>query len=201
MNPSAFVKGLPPWPGLGFGLMETDSLAGLLALLVPVLSVGTALLSAGVWIRRPPPKSALAAIDDQDVDEAIQEIRESERTQGSDYAPSPGDLEARAIVSVYGKELIAEAQRIAKRANAERPSDKHVRQAADRIGILRDRAGAAADLALAVGSILVGGAIAFQVNLWTGGSAKDGVGLWVVLAFAIGVGLASAAGVIKWRRV
>ncbi|GAA3164066.1 hypothetical protein GCM10010531_15300 [Blastococcus jejuensis] len=75
-------------------------------------------------------------------------------------------------MDVYGKDLIAEANRIAKRAKAERPSPEHVRQAADRIGILRDRAGAASDLAQAVGSIFIGGAVAFQVNLWTGGDAK-----------------------------
>ena len=103
-------------------------------------------------------------------------------------------------MDVYGKDLIAEANRIAKRAKAERPSPEHVRQAADRIGILRDRAGAASDLALAVGSIFIGGAVAFQVNLWTGGDAKDGVGLWIAIALAVGVGLVVASAAVKWRR-
>jgi hypothetical protein len=75
-----------------------------------------------------------------------------------------------------------------------------VRQAADRIGLLRGRAGAASELALAVGSILICGAVAFQVNLGTGGDAKDSVGLWIAIALAVGVGLVVAAAAVKWRR-
>ena len=65
---------------------------------------------------------------------------------------------------------------------------------------MRDRAGAASDLALAVGAIFIGGAVAFQVNLWTGGDAKDGVGLWIAIALAVGVGLVVASAAVKWRR-
>jgi hypothetical protein len=89
-------------------------------------------------------------------------------------------------MEIYGKDLLAEANRIARRASAERPSKKHVRQAADRIGVLRDRAGVASDLALAVGSILIGAAVSYQVNLWTGGKATHGAGIWMTVALAAG---------------
>jgi hypothetical protein len=146
----------------------------------------------------------LAALNDADIDEALEAFRKELKPGGGSapgLAKTPGELEMAAIMQVYGKELVAEAKRIAKRANAERPSKEHVRQAADRIGILRDRAGVASDLALAVGSILIGAAVSFQVNLWTGGDASDGVGLWMAIALAVGVGIVVAAGAIKWRRV
>ena len=113
---------------------------------------------------------------------------------------SPAEIEALAIMELYGRELIAEARRIAWRAGAERPSKKHVRQAADRIGVLRDRAGVSADVALAIGSLLVGAAVSYQVNLWTGGTAQSGTGIWFTITLAVGVGVIVAAAAIKWRR-
>ena len=114
--------------------------------------------------------------------------------------PPPAVIETLSIMKVYGKDLLEEADRIASRAGAERPSKTHVRQAADRIGVLRDRAGAATDLVLAVGSILVGAAASYQVNLWTGGVAAEGAGVWFAVAFAVGGGAIGAAGTLKWRR-
>jgi hypothetical protein len=55
-------------------------------------------------------------------------------------------------------------------------------------------------LALAVGSILVGAAVSYQVNLWTGGQAAEGVGIWMTVALAAGVGITVAAATMKWRR-
>lgn len=182
----------------------------ILAALVAAAASSTAVMGlVRAFIRRDTGDSAHASIDDHEVDEVLAALR-NKLTEaggaggGSDQrpatAPTPGELEARVIMDLYGKDLIAEAKRIAKRANAERPSKGHVRQAADRIGILRDRAGVASDLALALGSILIGGAVAFQVNLWTGGEANDGIGLWVAVGLATGVGIVVAAGTIKWRR-
>ena len=185
------------------------------AFLAVVTSALAAVSSAGVlealraFIRRDSDDGALASIDDREVDEALLALRDQLTEGGTGGgtaskpapAPSPGELEARAILDVYAKELSAEAKRVAKRAKAERPSKDHVRQAADRIGILRDRAGVASDFTLAFGSILIGAAVSFQVNLWTGGHAADGVGLWMAIALAVGAGIVVAAGVIKWRRV
>ena len=181
----------------------------LLAVAASALSSGAVASAVRAFIRRDVGDVALSVIDDNDVDEALVALRE--RLVGGpagDGAPrrassalSPGELEAQAILSVYARELSVEAQRVAKRAKSERPSKDHVRQAADRIGILRDRAGVATDFALALGSILVGAAVSFQVNLWTGGQPADGIGPWMAITLAVGVGIVVAAGVIKWRRV
>ena len=66
--------------------------------------------------------------------------------------------------------------------------------------MLRDRAGAATDLGLAVGSILIGAAVSHQVNLWKGGKTAQGIGIWMTLALAVGVGVVVAAATFKWRR-
>jgi hypothetical protein len=114
---------------------------------------------------------------------------------------TPAELEALAIMSVYGKNLMAEANRIAKRAGAERPSKKHVRLAAERVGPVRDQPGVVPDLALAVGAILIGAAVSYQINLWTGGRSQDaGVGLLMALLLAAGVGLTVTAVFLKWRK-
>lgn len=75
------------------------------------------------------------------------------------------------LMADYMKDLNAEANRIARRLGAETASPAHVRLAADRIGIMRDRAGIVADLCLALGSLLIGVAASYQVNLMTGGQA------------------------------
>lgn len=187
--------------------MDPSALAAVMALLAAASSAGV-LEAIRAFIRRDSDDAEVATIDDREVDEALLALRDRLTNGGSggggsptsELSPSPGELEAQAILEVYAKELSAEARRIAKRAKAERPSTDHVREAADRIGILRDRAGVASDLALAVGSILIGAAVSFQVNLWTGGHAADGVGLWMAIALAVGAGIVVAAGAIKWRR-
>lgn len=183
----------------------------LLTMLVTALSSAGAAGAIRAFIRRDIKDVQLAPIDQRDLHETLIALRDrldqggevggtpEESTSKPD--PTPGELEARAIMTVFSQELTEEARRVAKRAKAERPSPEHVRVAADRIGVLRDRAGAASDFALAVGSIFVGGAVAFQVNLMTGGEATDGTGLWAAIALAVGVGIVVAAGVIKWRKV
>lgn len=101
---------------------------------------------------------------------------------------------------VYSRDLMAEANRIAKRAGADRPSKKHVRLAGDRLGVVRDRAGVVSDLALALGAILIGAAASYQINLWTGGRAQEGMGLLMTLILAGGVGLTVAAVFLKWHK-
>ena len=90
--------------------------------------------------------------------------------------------------------------RIAKRARSERPSKQHVRMAADRIGMLRDRAGVASDAALGIGSVLMGAAASYLVTIRTGGEASGPMDLAAVVALSLGIGLSVAAVVVKWRR-
>lgn len=111
------------------------------ALLASAASSGAVASAIRAFVRRDIEDVELAPIDDHDVDEALVALREELRSGGSatggpsgeaSPAPSPGELEAQAIMRVYAKELTTEAKRIAKRAKAERPSKDHVRQAADR---------------------------------------------------------------------
>jgi hypothetical protein len=152
-------------------------------------------------------------LDREEVDQATRVLREEfSRTEtagsggtgsGSPTAVStqtPAELEALAIMRVYAKDLTTEANRIAKRASADRPSKRHVRLAADRLGLVRDQAGVVSDVSLAVGAILIGAAVSYQINLWTGGQAQDGMGLVMTLTLAVGVGLTVAAIVLKVRK-
>lgn len=186
---------------------------GLDLLTVLIASAGSAIAASGAlrtFIRARSADNAESTLNDREVAEALQGLRarltppHQAATGESDAdertTATPAELEAMAIMEVYGKELIAEAKRIAKRASAERPSKSHVRQAADRIGILRDRAGVASDVALGLGSILIGGAVSYQVNLVTGGEAAQGSGVWIAMTLAVGVGVVVAAVTIKWRR-
>lgn len=112
---------------------------------------------------------------------------------------SPGERETKAILDAYSKELNSEAQRIAKRVNAERPSKKHVRLAAERIGILRDRSGAISSICLSLGSILAGGGISFYVNIVTGGVPATGAAPWAIGSLVAGTGFAVGGIVVKLR--
>jgi hypothetical protein len=107
--------------------------------------------------------------------------------------------EAQTILKQYAIDLNQEAARIAKRAGADLPSATHVRIAADRVGILRKRSGAVADIGLAVGSVLLGASIAYWVNLQTGGTAKPGSQTYAVIALSLGVALFVGAGTVKWK--
>jgi hypothetical protein len=176
--------------------------------------VSTALpLVLEVLSRRAHAKANNLVLTIEELDQATRVLREEfsrTRTPGpggaddgsstSTITQTPAELEALAIMRVYSKDLMAEANRIAKRASAERPSKEHVRLAADRIGLLRDRAGVVSDLALAIGAILIGAAVSYQIHLWTGGRAQDGMGLWMTVTLAVGVGLTVAAVFLKWRR-
>lgn len=180
--------------------------------LVSILTVVSAVIASRAWIQaagRSGRALANKAIDNRELDFATRTLREEflASTSGAGTAggataepPTAAELEVMAIMKVYGKDLFAEANRIARRANADAPSKKHVRQAADRIGVLRERSGVASDLFLAVGSILVGAAVSYQINLWTGGTASSGVALAMIVCFAIGVGFVVGAGTVKWRR-
>lgn len=117
-------------------------------------------------------------------------------------APTPttaAQAEAIAIMKVYMRDLLAEAARIAKRVGAEQPSKDHVKNAADRIGVLRNRVGVIADIVFGLGSILLGVGISFQINLSTGGDAADGSGVWIAAATVLGGVLIGSAAVAKWR--
>lgn len=153
------------------------------------------------WIRYRSRPNRAVAIDRDELDAAFEEALKE--LSGSETAsrPSPrGKAEALAIMHVYIRDLLEEATRIAKRTGAEVPSDKHVRVAADRIGILRSRAGFVSDVSLGFGSVLLGGAFAFQVNLWTGGQAAEGSSIYAVGGLAVGIGLFVAAAMAKWRQ-
>lgn len=197
----------PRHPALVFSNMEPEWAATIIAVLGTALSSAGAFEAIRAFVRRDIKDVELAPLDQDEVDEALVALRN--RLDGGGGAsttakpppnPTPGELEARAIMAVFSEELTDEARRVAKRAKAERPSAEHVRVAADRIGVLRDRAGAASDLALALGSILVGAAVSYQVNLLTGGEGSSGAGLWAAIALAVGVGIVVAAGAVKWRR-
>lgn len=118
-------------------------------------------------------------------------------------APGPtssGKKEALAVMDYYMRDLVEEASRIAKRHGAEGATDVHVREAAAHIGILRSRAGVAADVGLGLGALLLGGAIAYQVNLWTGGQAVHGTETYALLALGVGLGVFVWAATTKWNK-
>lgn len=115
-------------------------------------------------------------------------------------ATSAGKREALALVEVYMRDLLAEASRIAKRLGAESASAVHVREAAARIGILRSRTGVAADIILAIGSLLIGVAISYYVNLWTGGRPVAGTAVYALVSLASGVALFTWAATSKWNQ-
>ena len=163
--------------------MPLDAIPAVLTFIAAAASSLGATEALRAFVRRGNAVRVDLTLDAQELDAATHILREelSQARSGGGGAgasttkeSTPAELEALAIMEVYGKELLAEADRIAKRASAERPSKKHVRQAADRLGVLRDRAGVSADLALAFGSILIGAAVSYQVNLWTGGRGHQG---------------------------
>jgi len=132
-------------------------------------------------------------------DEIPPELAERILSQGTEDL-SPGERAAKVILNAYSKDLASEAERIAKRVNAERPSENHVRLAAERIGVLRDRSGAISDCFLSIGSILAGAGVSFYVNILTGGAAGAGASVWAVGCLVAGVGCAVGGAVVKIRR-
>lgn len=153
--------------------------------------------------------------DHQIVEPSIEVLIEQAAAEGADQIPpklaerildegmeepSPGEQEAKVILNAYSKELALEAERIAKRVNAERPSKNHVRLAAERIGVLRDRSGAISDCFLSIGSILAGAGLSFFVNILTGGAAGAGASVWAVACAVVGTGCAVGGAVVKIRQ-
>lgn len=108
-----------------------------------------------------------------------------------------GDGEVKRILAVNTSDLLSEASRVARRHNADAPSKEHVRDAAAHLGLLRSTTAAWSDGALALGSLLAGGGVAYQVNVWTGGVASPQAAVPVAVAFAAGVGLMCVAIVVK----
>lgn len=186
--------------------MAPDLVITIVGVLVSGLATTTALRG---FIQRARPAKDLN-LDPEALESVADALRQEMGTRPGPTTPTepaktgtsdtPAEMEALAIMELYGRDLIAEARRIARRAGAERPSKGHVRLAADRIGVLRDRAGVSADVALVVGSVLVGAAFSYQVNIWTGGSAQEGTGIWFTITLAVGVGVIVAAAAVKWRR-
>lgn len=181
---------------------DFDSFSAVAAAAASAAAAGSGLIAvlSKVFRDRSTKQQAELQLDDLDkaVAERIKQIYEEDGARTP--APTPGEVEAQAIMDTYSRELVAEARRIAKRANAERPSKKHMRLAADRIGILRDRAGVLSDLSLSIGSILIGGAVSFQVNLGTGGEPNEALVPWIIGGLATGVGFVVSAATTKWRR-
>lgn len=97
---------------------------------------------------------------------------------------------------------MAEAKRVAKGHHAIEPSPKHVRQAAVRLGLSDPRGWlvALADSALAVGTILIGIGVGYEVNLATGGTADDGTGRQVMIATMVGIAMSVLAASYKVLR-
>jgi len=113
---------------------------------------------------------------------------------------SKGKAAALAILQFYMRDLLKEASVIARRAGPDHPSEKHVDIAADRLGLGRSRAGVAADVTLALGSILLGGGSAYQVNIWTGSNPKEGTAMYEIIVVIAGAFMLGLAGAWKWIR-
>lgn len=109
-----------------------------------------------------------------------------------------GDVQAARILAAYAEDLRGEARRIAKRTGADEPSATHVRLAADRLGILRQRSSALVDIGLGLGGLLIGAASSYMVNIVTGGQENPSAEPWVILIGAGGLVLFVAAATIKW---
>lgn len=111
-----------------------------------------------------------------------------------------GDEAAKRILRDYATDLRKEASRIAKRAGAEHPSAAHARLAADRLGILRERASILADIGLGIGGLLLGAAISYGINLWTGGTAEPGTAPMVMIVGTFGAVIFAISATVKWVR-
>lgn len=183
---------------MGSEILATITTSGILTALTGLVAT-TVIAIYGTVVSRPPkPDSKTLPIPDMPVeisDEIAKQILEDVSTN-----LSPAEVEAQAILTAYSKDLGSEAKRIANRVNAERPSKKHVRQAAERIGILRDRSGVISDTCLTLGSVLGGAGISFYVNIATGGAANPALEPWATGCLVVGTGFAVGAVVIKWRR-
>jgi hypothetical protein len=134
--------------------MSSDVWGAIAAVVFSSLSALLSIETVRTFVSRAKPKGVNLVLGPVEIEWASDVVREelqqaeliAANAAGSTPAPpetpaTPAEIEALAIIEIYREELLAEAGRIAKRANAERPSKAHVRQAADRIGILRDRAG------------------------------------------------------------
>lgn len=117
---------------------------------------------------------------------------------GADPIATPAEDRALEILVGYAQDLRAESSRIAKRSGADHPSVVHVQLAGDRIGLVRRRGSALADIGLAVGSVLVGGGLGFGVNLVTGGHAESGAISWAVVCGAAGLVVFATSATLKW---
>ena len=144
-----------------------------------------------------PTAAQLKAIEDEigpALEEALARVPEPEEI----LRPTSGAEGAmKAIMRAYMQDLAAEASRIARRFGAESPSPRHVSQAASRIGILRSQASAATDALLGFGTLLIGAAASYQINLVTGGTPAPGWGVPMALVFGTGVGLAVTGVTLK----
>lgn len=144
-----------------------------------------------------PSEAQIKAVESQilpALEEALTKAPEPDPTRRPTKA---GEGTAEAIMGAYVRDLMAEASRIARRVGAESPSPKHVELAASRIGILRARASVWTDVLLAFGTLLIGSAASYQINLATGGEAAPHWGVPMALTLAVGVGLSVTGVTLK----
>lgn len=114
---------------------------------------------------------------------------------------SSGKAEALDVMRRYTRDLLEEASRIAHRVGAEEVSRDHVREAASRIGIYRATTSVVVDLMLVFGALVLGGPIAYVINLMTGAEAGTGGSVYLVIAAAVvGVALMATAATLKLAR-
>ena len=178
-----------------------DELPFLVPLLASLLGGAIPAISALLARRSAQPSEAELAVTQGELELALAAAMEGRPTVEPESPPtSKGKDEALLLMSTYMRDLTTEAGRIAKRFGAEGASDVHVREAAARIGILRSRAGVIADLSLALGSLLLGVALSYQVNVWTGGTPSERAGVYAALSLSLGVGLFVWAATMKLRQ-
>lgn len=180
--------------------MDPISLA-LVTVVGTALGGGLSALAALVTRRVAEPSDAEVAQAQSLANEAWQRTRGVEPSHGAPQStprPQGADAEAARILTAYAEDLRSEAARIARRAGADVASGTHVRLAADRLGILRQRSSAVADIGLGVGGILLGGAISYVINLLTGGDENAEAEPWVLLVGAVGLAVFVVAATVKW---
>lgn len=166
-----------------------------------VMTVATAVVAIAATeqlVRRGAPTASQRKAIEDEIGPALQEALAAPPEAEPPLRPtSAGELAVQTIMKAYVKDLTAEASRIARRFGSESPSPRHVGEAASRIGILRSRTSAWTDIALGLGSLLIGAASAYQINLWTGGTPAKDSGLVMAAVFGVGMGLFVAAGTLK----
>lgn len=170
-------------------------------LLQLIMAAGVAAAANAVMVqlvrRGAPTASQRKAIEDE-IGPALEEALAAPPEPEQSLRPtSAGELAVQTIMKAYVKDLTAEASRIARRFGSDSPSPVHVGEAASRIGILRSRTSAWTDIVLGLGSLLIGAALAYQINLWTGGAPAKDSGLVMAAVFGVGMGLFVAAATLK----